>query len=167
MSVMRDLRRKAGMTQAEVAAAAGTSQPAIAAYESERKSPTMRTLRRIADALGFELTVGFVPPLTREDRRSLALHRAIVDKLLTDPVEVTGKARANLQVMRDRHHHASPLLEEWEGILGRSVEEIVEVLLDPGVHARELRHVTPFAGVLSPVERSKVFAEFRRAEQSR
>jgi transcriptional regulator with XRE-family HTH domain len=149
------------MTQGEFAAAAETSQPAIAAYESGRKSPTLRTLSRIARALGFELTVVFVPPLTREDRRSLALHRVIAAKLGAEPGRVLGKARANLGVMRDRHEHASVLLDEWGVILDRSVEEIVEVLLDPGMHARELRHVTPFAGVLSAGERARVYAEFR------
>ena len=155
------------MTQAEVAAASGTSQPAIAAYESGSKSPTLRTLRRIVAALGFELTIGFVPRLTREDRRSLALHRAIAAKLEAEPGRLLAKARANLRVMQDRHQHARALLDEWERILGRSVGEIVEVLLDPGVHARDLRHVTPFAGVLSQAERAKVYAEFRNAEQRR
>ena len=167
MSSIRELRTRVRMTQGELAAAAGTSQPAIAAYESGRKSPTLRTLTRIAGALGFELTVGFVPPLTREDRRSLALHRAIVSKLESDPVRVLDKARTNLGVMCDRHPHARVLLDEWGVILDRSVEEIVEVLLDPGIHARELRHVTPFAGVLSAEERSRVYAKFRATEKSR
>lgn len=155
------------MTQGEFAAAAGTSQPAIAAYESGRKSPTLRTLTRIAGALGFDLTVGFVPRLTREDRRSLALHRAIAGKLEADPVTVLDKAHTNLGVMRERHAHARVLLDEWGMILARSVEEIVEVLLDPGIHARELRHVTPFAGVLTPGERAQVYAEFRAQEETR
>lgn len=155
------------MTQEELAAAAGTSQPTIAAYESGRKSPTLRTLTRIAGALGFELTVGFLPPLTREDRRSLALHRAIAAKLEADPVNVLDKARTNLRVMRDRHAHARVLLNEWKMILDRTVEEIVEVLLDPGTRARELRHVTPFAGVLSAEERAQVYGEFRATEVRR
>jgi transcriptional regulator with XRE-family HTH domain len=155
------------MTQAEIALASGTSQPAIAAYESGRKSPTMRTLTRIAGALGFELSVRFVPPLTREDRRSLALHRAIASKLEVDPARVVGKARSNLELMRSRHEHAGALLDDWGTILERSVDEIVEVLLDPGIHARELRHVTPFAGVLSPGERTAVYAEFRATEAGR
>ena len=155
------------MTQAELATASGTSQPAIAAYESGRKSPTLRTLTRMAGALGLELTVGFVPPLTREDRRSLALHRAIAAKLEADPALVLDRARTNLEVMRSRHEHAGALLDDWKAILERSVDEIVEVLLDPGIHARELRHVTPFAGVLSPRERASVYTEFRATEAGR
>ena len=152
------------MTQAQVAASSGTSQPAIAAYESGRKSPTLRTLRRIARSLGFDLAVSFVVPLTREDRRSLALHRAIAAKLEADPHPVLDKARTNLRVMRDKHEHARPLLDEWEAVLERSVDEIMEVMLDPGLHARDLRQVTPFAGVLSPSERARVYTEFRSEE---
>ncbi len=100
MSSVRELRKRVRMTQAELAAASGTSQPAIASYESGRKSPTLRTLARIAGALGLELSVRFVPRLTREDRRSLALHRAIAAKLEADPARVLGKARTNLEVMQ-------------------------------------------------------------------
>jgi transcriptional regulator with XRE-family HTH domain len=155
------------MTQAELATASGTSQPAIAAYESGRKSPTLRTLARIAGALSLELSVRFVPQLTREDRRSLALHRAIGARLEADPARVLEKARTNLEVMRSRHEHAGALLDDWKAILDRSVDEIVEVLVDPGIHARELRQVTPFAGVLSPGERASVYAEFRATEVGR
>ena len=167
MSSVRELRKRVRMTQAELATASGTSQPAIAAYESGRKSPTLRTLTRIAGALGLELSVRFVPRLTREDRRSLALHRAIAANLEADPAQVLDKARTNLEVMRSRHEHAGVLLDDWKAILERSVDEIVDVLLDPGIHARELRHVTPFAGVLSPRERASVYKEFRATEAGR
>jgi transcriptional regulator with XRE-family HTH domain len=82
---VRRLRNVAGVTQAALAEAAGTSQPAIAAYEAGRKSPTLATLRRLARSVGLEVTVEFVPPLTREERRSLFLHRAIVRTLAEDP----------------------------------------------------------------------------------
>ena len=71
------LRWRADVNQAELARLAGTSQATIANYESGRKSPTLRTLSRLATSLDWEATVSFYPPLTREDRRSLFLHRAI------------------------------------------------------------------------------------------
>ena len=69
MNAVRELRRKAGLTQTELARMAGTSQPTIAAYEAGRKSPTLQTLSRIARAVGLEAMVSFVPVMTREDRR--------------------------------------------------------------------------------------------------
>jgi hypothetical protein len=41
---------------------------------------------------------------------------------------------------------------------------VVDVLLDPHPRARELRQVTPFAGVLSPAERADVYRHFAGSE---
>jgi hypothetical protein len=47
-----------------------------------------------------------VPTLTREDRRSLFLHRAIADRLIEDPVTAIAHARKNLALMREKNPHA-------------------------------------------------------------
>lgn len=164
-NVVKDLRSTAGMTQAELADAAETSQPTIAAYESGAKSPNLRTLERLARATGRDLVVSFVPPLTREDRRSLKLHMAIAERLIENPAGVLRRARRNLRHMREQHPDAGDLLGEWKRILERSPAEIVEVLTDPGIRARDLRQVTPFAGVLSPGERARLYAQFREEER--
>lgn len=158
------LRLRAGMTQAELAGAAGTSQPTIAAYEGGSKSPTLRTLERLARAAGVESIIDFVPPLTREDRRSLTLHAAIAEKLVAAPDVVVARAERNLARMRRVNPHASWLLEEWGRVLQSPVPHIVGVLLDPRPRARDLRQVTPFAGVLDPVERAGVYRRFREQD---
>jgi transcriptional regulator with XRE-family HTH domain len=152
------------MTQVELARAAGTSQPTIAAYETGSKSPTMRTMARLARAAGLDLVVSFVPPLTREDRRSLWLHRAVARRLRTDREAVLKIALENLDVMWKAQPGARPLLAEWKRILERSTPDIVAVLTDAGVGARDLRQVTPFAGVLTAAERVEVYNSFRRLE---
>jgi transcriptional regulator with XRE-family HTH domain len=162
MNAIRELRRKAGLTQAELARVAGTSQPTIAAYEGGRKSPTLQTLSRIARAVGLHAMFSFVPALTREDRRSLFLHRAIADRLIEDPVAVLAHARKNLVLMKEKNPRAHALLDEWQGILSWSVDEIVAAVLDPGLRGRDLRQVTPFAGVLSTDERSAVYRDFAK-----
>jgi transcriptional regulator with XRE-family HTH domain len=53
-------RRDAGLSQRELARAAGTSQGAIAAYESGRRSPTLETLTRIVRAAGQDLRIQVV-----------------------------------------------------------------------------------------------------------
>lgn len=164
MDTVKQLRRLTGLTQAELAAAAGTSQPTIAAYEGGTKSPNLTTLRRLADAAGLDMTVLFHPRMTREDRRSLALHYAIAGKLMDDPDSVLRVARENLALMRARHPEAGELLSEWAKVLERSVSEIVHVLSDPGLRSRELRHVTPFGGVLTARERTEVYRRFAEQE---
>jgi len=50
-------RRSAGLSQAALAEAAGTSRPTLSAYEHGRKSPTLATASRIVGAAGFELAL--------------------------------------------------------------------------------------------------------------
>jgi len=160
MNTVRELRELAGLTQAALARAGGTSQPAIAAYEASRKSPTIGTIRRLAKAVGLDATVEYFPPLTREDRRSLALHRAIAKRLREDPDVVLTQARQSLATMTARQPEVSHFLREWSVLLARPVEALLPLLTDPDPWARELRHVTPFAGVLTAAERAEVYREF-------
>jgi len=167
MRNVKDLRTSVKMTQTELANRAGTSQPTIAAHEAARKSPTLRTLTRIAHSVGRDVAISFVPTLTREERRSLFLHQVIAENLLVAPEDVLRRAGQNLQRMLVQHPDASVLLEEWERILDRPVDEIVDVIVDPRQHARELRHVTPFAGVLTTAERAQTYREFAAEEANR
>lgn len=56
-------RTEAGLTQEDVANKMGTKTPAIARLEAsggkKRHSPTLSTLKRYADALGYRLIVKF------------------------------------------------------------------------------------------------------------
>lgn len=54
-SLLREARRKAGLTQRQLAARAGTSQAAVARYERARAMPDIETLHRLLEACGFEL----------------------------------------------------------------------------------------------------------------
>jgi transcriptional regulator with XRE-family HTH domain len=55
-------RAEAGLTQAEVAARVGTTQSAIARLESgtQKHSPSIATLQRYAQALGYRLEIKLV-----------------------------------------------------------------------------------------------------------
>ena len=68
-SAVRAARRRAGVSQAELAARAGTSQPSVARLEKGQVSPTVISLDRIARALGTELVIDFEP---RPDDHSVA-----------------------------------------------------------------------------------------------
>jgi transcriptional regulator with XRE-family HTH domain len=163
---IRELRRVAGVKQTELARAAGTSQPTIAAYESGRKSPTLATVRRLARAVGLDMTVAYTSPMTREERRSLHLHRAVARRFEADPDGVLAQARLTLKRMRRTAPTSQPL-REWAVLLGRPVGALMQVLTDPSPWARELRHVTPFAGVLTAAERSEVYRSFAAEEGRR
>ena len=153
------------MTQDALAKAAATSQPTIAAYEAGRKSPTVNTVQRLAKAAGFRAEVAYYAPLNREERRSLYLHSAIAARLADNPEGVLALARRSLGRMSARTRQATQLVREWDVILDRPLPALLPVLTDLGEWARELRHVTPFAGVLSAAERAAVYRAFAADER--
>ncbi len=61
-TVIRAVRRRQGLTQAELARRAGTSQPVISAYEHGRRDPSYETLRKLVEAAGERLQVEAVRP---------------------------------------------------------------------------------------------------------
>jgi transcriptional regulator with XRE-family HTH domain len=60
-AILRAARIRRGLTQAGLAARAGTSQPVISAYEHGRRDPTTGTLRRLVAAAGEHLELRLAP----------------------------------------------------------------------------------------------------------
>ena len=48
--MIREVRRRQGLTQAQLAQRAGTSQPVISAYEHGRRDPGYEMLRKLVEA---------------------------------------------------------------------------------------------------------------------
>ena len=61
-ALILDARRRAGLTQAELAQRAGTSQAAVARYERARAMPDLDTLSRLIQAAGLELRLSLADP---------------------------------------------------------------------------------------------------------
>jgi transcriptional regulator with XRE-family HTH domain len=59
--IIRSVRRRQGLTQAELARRAGTSQPVISAYEHGRRDPTYQTLRKLVESGGERLHLAAAP----------------------------------------------------------------------------------------------------------
>ena len=59
---VRRTRQKLGMTQTELAARIGSTQPAMARLEAGGVTPSLETLHRIAEALGLELVIDLRTP---------------------------------------------------------------------------------------------------------
>jgi uncharacterized protein len=62
-AILRDARIQASLSQTELASRAGTSQPALARYESGATIPTLPTLERLLAAAGRQLQIE-APPLS-------------------------------------------------------------------------------------------------------
>jgi transcriptional regulator with XRE-family HTH domain len=63
-ALLEQVRRRNGLTQADLARRAGTSQPVISAYEHGHRDPTYGTLRRIVEASGERLSLRAALPET-------------------------------------------------------------------------------------------------------
>jgi len=59
--LVREARKRAGLTQAELAARAGTTQSAIARVESGAVAPSLKRLTELVQAAGFDIDVRLVP----------------------------------------------------------------------------------------------------------
>ena len=71
MTLIRTARRAAGITQAELALRASTTQPAVASYESGAKRPNLATLSRLLEGCEHDVEV-LARPRVRRGAASLA-----------------------------------------------------------------------------------------------
>lgn len=90
-TILRTARRRAGLSQRELAERAGVRQPLVSRIESARQQPSLPTLQRLLAACGYQLSANLEPlpdpgdlslieatlPLTPQQRvdRLLAMHR--------------------------------------------------------------------------------------------
>ena len=65
--IVRRARRRAGISQAELARRLGTKQPVVARWESGRQVPTLESVERAVAAAGLRLDVSVEAPDPGED----------------------------------------------------------------------------------------------------
>ena len=159
--LLREARRSAGLTQAELARRARTSQAMVARYETRVASPTVRTLQRLLRAAGRDLELSSVSsPTPASSLAMLREHRAEIsaaaERVGARNVRVFGSVargedtqESDADLLVDfpaRERGLLPLLtfaEEVEQIVGRQVDvAAVEVMTEP-VRERALAEAVP------------------------
>lgn len=70
--LVRTARKESGLTQAELARRAGTTQSAVARIETGRASPTVRTLQSLLAAAGRRLELAAPPAPSSIDETLIA-----------------------------------------------------------------------------------------------
>ena len=60
-TLIQEARRRAGLTQAELAAKVGTTQSAVARWERGASRPTTERLQSLVEACGLELQLSLAP----------------------------------------------------------------------------------------------------------
>lgn len=87
------------------------------------------------------------------ERRSLAYHRAIAERIVRDP-SLVAAARARVDAWRDVHARYALA---WRDILARPPAEIAALLVEDSERMTTLRQVSPFAGVLDARTRWQIW----------
>lgn len=86
-TLLRQARRRARLSQADLAHRAGVAQSVISAYETDRREPGLRTLSKLIEATGHRLSVDLGQPSqdrlglpnTRLGRRLRRHRRAVIE----------------------------------------------------------------------------------------
>jgi hypothetical protein len=89
------------------------------------------------------------------ERRSLAYHSVIAQRLIEDS-SIVESAQRRVAGWLDQAPDAHYALR-WNEILAGTRTAIAAFLVEQSERATELRQSSPFAGVLSPVERWKIW----------
>lgn len=162
-TMLKRLRHDAGLTQAQLASRAGTSQAAVARYEKGTVSPSVATLERLVGAAGAELELGThrvsAADGSGERAAKLRTHRDRIVELATaagaSNVRVFGSvARGtdepdsdiDLLVDFDITKGLLPIVDlraQLEQLLGETVDVAPAAALSAAVAARALAEAVP------------------------
>jgi hypothetical protein len=97
------------------------------------------------------------------EARSRALHRAIGERLVQDPTLVRA-ARERVRQWLAEGRLNRVYAQQWLALLEGPLDDLVRALDDPGEQATTLRSCSPFAGVLDPRTRFRIWREAGQQE---
>lgn len=86
--MLREIRRRTGLRQAQLARQAGLPRSVLSAYESSRRQPGVNTLARIAESTGLRLCVARSAPI--DDERAGRILSQVLDLAESLPARRRG-----------------------------------------------------------------------------
>lgn len=155
------------LTTGQAAAILGSSRQHVVDLCTSGRLPyqVVGSHRRVRRSDVVQFLGGVGAALTRDQQRSLWLHRVVAGKVALDPGRTVALARRNLSRLRSQHPAGAVTadFDEWEAQLDGPLDVLLATLVSPSGQAVELRQNSPFAGVLTERERAKALAAFRAA----
>jgi hypothetical protein len=122
----------------------------------------MKTEEAITTILGGGAGISPLGSHAFLDEFALAYHRAVAERLRTEPEAVLERARRNLNRWTEGDAFGAgerASLEEWKGILGEAdVERLIGIITETTEEGQRLRSSSPFIGSLSSEERLEILA---------
>jgi len=129
-------------------------------YRARRRAAGLRVATHWRPARSAAISPGLLKHRIVE-ARSLAMHCLIARKIEADR-RLLAATRRNLTKWIARYGEDAPrALDEWREILDRPWPEIAALITAADESATRLRQSSPFAGVLTPAERRRVYEAFR------
>jgi len=103
--------------------------------------------------------------LNAQDRRSLALHRAVAARIQAQP-ELMERVKEKLGVWRGLDARVPYYVTAWEAVLDKPLDQVLAFLIEESERAADLRQSSPFTacGILAPKERWAILRETERRE---
>ena len=98
------------------------------------------------------------------EERSIAYHRAIGVRLRREPA-LLDQVRAHLEKKLTEGGRSARYYQQWRELLERPLDEILVSLVDESEGARALRQSSPFAGILPPDERWRIWREVKLRDE--
>ena len=160
-TLLRQARKRAGLSQVELATRAGVTQSVISAYESGHRQPSIPALAALVDAAGYELAMGLRKrprglgrlsgPVGRRVRRhrndlvaAAAAHGVKNLRVFGSVARGEDRADSDLDLLADLPPGMSlfglaRLRAELEAIVGTRVDLIPAADLRPEVRERAAR----------------------------
>lgn len=136
-TILRTARQRAGLTQARLAARAGTSAPTLSDYEQGKRRPRADVLLRLLDAAGLEVVL--VPTSIGATRYVDRYCDELAQHVRRDP-QVLERAVRELDRMPQNAN-----VQAWRALLSAGPEAVVAVLTSRDPEARGLKADNPFA----------------------
>lgn len=115
--------------------------------------------------------IAFMRTHLQIDELNLALGRAIAEKLRAQPelfdTVVRPRLRRWRQAVESGDAASRHYLEQWEGLAAAGIRACIMRVCEQSEEAIALRQASPFAGVLTSLERMAVIRSCRAANEAR
>jgi hypothetical protein len=92
------------------------------------------------------------------ERRSLAYHRVVADRLSE---QIVDEARERIERLATERHLHPRYAERWRRLLSRPLPDIAQAISADDEEGRDLRQNSPFAGALNEQERRRIIEAIR------
>ena len=130
-------------------------------YRARRRQVGLHAVTTWEPARGSSGAAPTYSPHRILEARSLAMHCLVARKIEEKP-ELLRVARENLRRWRRKAGRKKPTyLSEWEALLKKPWPELAAAITELSESGARLRQSSPFAGVLTPAERRRVYEAFR------